>query len=416
MAVDHAWAPTAGGSRGRTGDRRVAGLDGLRGLAALYVLVHHCWLLTFPGYPANTGPDWLGWLVHGRLAVVAFIVLSGFSLAISPARDGWRLGGVLRFARRRARRILPPYWLALVLSCVIASAVPSLPLSAPPSLGSVVVYGLLLQDVVAAPAPNGAFWSIAVEAGLYLTFPVLLLIRRRAGAVATLAVVTVSVVVIGLLWPSVSTTAKATGYTLELAPLFTLGVLAAGVVAAPGWIRRLPWPGLAALAAAPVLLLVAGQGSVWTVRHYYWVDLAAGPAIALLLAAVATRRPALLVRLLDSRPLRALGGFSFSLYLIHLPIVALVGRRLVAPYVVPGLPAFWATLVVTVPICLIAARVLAALVETPFQRPGPGSLERGIEDQERYSHRPRWRRRSIVIAVQAFCCYGQKCGLFRRKI
>ena len=42
---------------------RVAGLDGIRGLAALYVVVHHCWLLTFHGYPANTGPVWLGWML-----------------------------------------------------------------------------------------------------------------------------------------------------------------------------------------------------------------------------------------------------------------------------------------------------------------------------------------------------------------
>src|SRR5262249_30444593 len=39
---------------------RAVGLDGIRGLAALYVVVHHCWLVTFHGYPANTGPAWLG--------------------------------------------------------------------------------------------------------------------------------------------------------------------------------------------------------------------------------------------------------------------------------------------------------------------------------------------------------------------
>ena len=352
-------------------DRRIVGLDGIRGLAALYVLVHHCWLLSFPGYPANTGPAWLGWLLHGRLAVVMFLVLSGFSLAIAPARDGWRPGGTLRFARRRARRILPPYWAALAISLLIASAVPSLPLSAPPTARSAVVYGLLLQDIVAAPAPNGAFWSIAVEAGLYVVFPLLLLIRRRAGAAATLAGVTVPVIVLGLLCPNVSATAKATGYALELAPLFTIGVLAAGIVAAGARTRRLPWPWLAALAAAPVLLLMAIHGSVWTVRHYYWVDLAAGPAIALFLTAVATGRPAALIRLLDSGPLRTLGGFSYSLYLIHLPIAALISRRIVAPQVAPGLPAFWATLVLAIPACLITARVFAALLETPFQRHGP---------------------------------------------
>jgi peptidoglycan/LPS O-acetylase OafA/YrhL len=372
LTVVSACAPATEDAPAPPVDARVAGLDGIRGLAALYVVVHHCWLLTFPGYPANTGPGWLGWLVHGRFAVVAFIVLSGFSLAISPARNGWRLGGVLRFARRRARRILPPYWAALAVSLMIASAVPSLPLSAPPTVRSVVVHGLLLQDLVAVPTPNGAFWSIAVEATLYLLFPLLLLIRRRAGAAAMLAAVTVPVILIGLLRPGVSTPGRATGYALELAPLFTLGVLAAGIVTAGHRIRRLPWCGLAALAAAPVLLLVAVQGSVWTVRHYYWVDLAVGPAIAMFLTAVATRRPVALVRLLDSAPLRALGGFSFSLYLIHLPIVALIGRGVVAPHVAPGLPAFWATLALATPSCLVAARVFAAVLEIPFQQHRPG--------------------------------------------
>ena len=86
----------------------VPGLDGLRGLAALYVVLFHCWLLAFPGFPRNSGPFWLGWLMYGRLAVVFFLVLSGFSLALSPARKGWQQGGVARFLRRRAWRILPP--------------------------------------------------------------------------------------------------------------------------------------------------------------------------------------------------------------------------------------------------------------------------------------------------------------------
>jgi peptidoglycan/LPS O-acetylase OafA/YrhL len=117
------WAPVdavgeaaAGGpSRGR-----LAGLDGIRGLAALFVVLHHCWLSAFPGYPANTGPAWTGWLLYGHFAVVVFIVLSGFSLAVSPARSRWQLGGLGRFAQRRAWRILPPYWAALVVSLLIA--------------------------------------------------------------------------------------------------------------------------------------------------------------------------------------------------------------------------------------------------------------------------------------------------------
>lgn len=65
---------------------RVEGLDGLRGLAALYVLLHHCWLFTFHGYPANTGPLWPGWLLYGHRGVVFFLTLSGFCPAIIPPR------------------------------------------------------------------------------------------------------------------------------------------------------------------------------------------------------------------------------------------------------------------------------------------------------------------------------------------
>ena len=66
--------------------QRVAGLDGLRGLAALFVVVHHIFMRAFPGYPVDRAPFWAGWLIYGRFAVLVFIVLSGFSLALSPAR------------------------------------------------------------------------------------------------------------------------------------------------------------------------------------------------------------------------------------------------------------------------------------------------------------------------------------------
>jgi peptidoglycan/LPS O-acetylase OafA/YrhL len=353
----------------RSTDRgRVAGLDGLRGLAALYVVLFHCWLLTFRGFPVNTGPPWLGWLMYGHLSVVFFFVLSGFSLAVSPARAGWQLGGKARFARRRAWRILPPYWAALAFSLIIAWTVTPQLRTGPPTGRSVLVYGLLLQDFVRAPTPNAAFWSIAVEAGLYLGLPLLLLIRRRAGAVVALAAVTVPVVVFGLVHPGLSPVDKQRGLTPEFAPLFAAGVIAAGVIVAGERVRRLPWQWLAPLAAVPVVLLIARNGPVWTAAHYYWLDLAIGPAFAMLIAAVATRRPAPLVWLLATRPIRGLGAISYSLYLIHLPIVAAVSRRLVAPHVTPGVPAFWATVALAVPLALGGATVFAMIFEIPFQR------------------------------------------------
>ena len=58
----------------------------------------------------------------------------------------------MRAARRRAWRILPPYWPALVFSLIIAWTIVAQPRQGTPTLKSVIVYGLLLQDVTGAPA------------------------------------------------------------------------------------------------------------------------------------------------------------------------------------------------------------------------------------------------------------------------
>jgi peptidoglycan/LPS O-acetylase OafA/YrhL len=352
----------------RDSDRRVTGLDGLRGLAALFVVLHHSYLMSYPGYPVNTGPAWLGWLLYGHLAVVLFIALSGFSLALAPARHGWRLGGKARFAHRRAWRILPPYWAALMFSLVIAWAVVPQPGSAPPDGKAVVVYGLLLQDVFGSPVPNGAFWSIAVEAQLYLVFPVLLLMLRRFGAAAMVGAVTVVVATVGALAPHVAAVGLLMRLTPQFAVLFALGLAAAGVVRASERVRRVPWAWLSLAAVLPVLGVIVFRGSVGWNSDLFWMDLAFGPAIALLLAAIATRQARVLTRLLDTVPVRKLGTFSYSLYLIHAPIVVAISDKVVAPHVAPGLPRFGLTLALAVPISVLAAWGFATVFEIPFQR------------------------------------------------
>ena len=348
---------------------RLSGLDGIRGLAALYVVFNHIFERTFPGYPSDHSPWWAGWFIYGRFAVVVFIVLSGFSLALSPARHGWQIDGVKQFARRRARRILPAYWAALAFSLAIAWLIAPQPGNGVPDAKSVVVNGLLVQNVVGAHSPNSAFWSMAVEAQLYLLFPLLLLIVRRRGAIVMVAAVTLVVAAVGIVGPRV---ARLDTFVIEsppdLAALFAVVILTAGIVGASRARRSWPWPRLALAAFAPVLATIWWQGSVWTLDHLFWVDLGLGPAIACLLAGLATGRPAHLLRLLDAGPIRNLGLSSYSLYLTHAPIVIVVYELIVAGHVQQGVPAFLVTLALALPLTIVAARVFASVFEIPFQQ------------------------------------------------
>jgi peptidoglycan/LPS O-acetylase OafA/YrhL len=339
-------------------------------LAALFVVLNHVFLRAFPGYPVDHAPFWAAPFIYGRFAVVVFIVLSGFSLAIAPARSGWRLDGVVAFAKRRAWRILPPYWAALTFSLAMTWFVVAQPGWPIPDVRSVWVNGLLVQDVFLVPSPNRTFWSIAIEAQLYLVFALLILLMRRLNAIAMLAAVATPVLCLGFL--SLGHDRRATNlivqYTPDLAVLFAIGVAVAGIVrAAPRW-RRLPWHWFACVFAVPVLVLIGARGSTWTIDNLYWIDLALGPAIGCLLAAVATSRPRAIVRALDTRPLRRLGSFSYSLYLTHAPIVIAVYYGVLRGAVPQGVPMFLVLAAIVLPLTVGFARLFAECFELPFQR------------------------------------------------
>ena len=344
---------------------RIIGLDGIRGLAALFVVFHHTWIRSFPGYPADHSPFWAGWMIYGRLAVDVFMVLSGFSLAVSPARHGWHLGGVGRFLRRRAWRILPPYWAALAFSLLIAWFVIPQPGGGIPNGRTLIVDGLLLQDWTDAPSPNRAFWTIAIEAHLYFVFPLLLLMIRRIGAAIMVAAVTGVVLVVQY----TASAAELVRLTPEFAVLFAVGIVAARILTVAPARQSWPWHWIALAIATPVLALMAWKGSVWTIgQQLFWVQLALAPAIGCLLAALATGRPAPLVRLLDTAPFRRLGSFSYSLYLTHAPIVVIVYFKLIDGRFTQGVPSLLASLAIVVPATILVAWLFGSLFEIPFQR------------------------------------------------
>jgi peptidoglycan/LPS O-acetylase OafA/YrhL len=353
-----------------TGPARVVGLDGIRGLAALFVVLNHIFERAWPGYPgANHAPFWAAWLIYGRGAVAMFIALSGFSLGLGPARSGWQFKSIATYAHRRAWRILPPYWAALGFSLVMTWYVLAQPHLPVPSGKSVVVNGLLVQDVFAVASPNRAFWSIAIEAQLYVLLPLLLLLVRRVSARAMMGLVAAIVVTIGVLGPHVALMNTAlVKFTPDLAVLFAVGLLASGIVTAGERTRSWPWAGCALAAAVPAIVLMVVSGSVWSNLNLFWLDLAWAPAIGCFLTAVAISRPRFVVRFLNSRMPRSLGSCSYSLYLTHEPIVIAVSYGLVRGRVTSGTPMFFVLVAILLPITVCFARMFAAVFELPFQR------------------------------------------------
>jgi peptidoglycan/LPS O-acetylase OafA/YrhL len=159
-------------------------------------------------------------------------------------------------------------------------------------------------------------------------------------------------------------------FTPQLAALFALGAAAAGVVRVTGkrasalvW---LPW--LALATAVPVVALIVARGPVWSLDHLFWLDLALAPAIALLIAGVAAGYPRGFVRFLDTRPIRGLGSFSYTLYCVHAPVVVAWYYLVIGPAFGHGNDAFWASMLTSVPLAIIVARLFAAVFELPFTR------------------------------------------------
>lgn len=345
---------------------RVGWLDGVRALAALFVVLHHTWLMTYGGYPGNNGPWPTDWMVYGHLAVSVFIVVSGFSLTLSPGRNGMRLkDGGRSFLRRRFWRIVPPYWAALAISALlIVVGLIGSPSGNPVTGKDILVHFLLLQDAVGNTPPNGVFWSIAVEWHIYFLFPLLLLCFRRYGIAVTLPVIALLVAIQHVAGQFVPAIHWFDRFSPAYLALFTAGCAAA-------WLcqRRLLAGSSVAIAAALMAAFLAAAalaGSEWIVSQYFWVDLTVGTAAAALLNALSQGRLGWLARLLAVRPLMFVGEFAFSLYLVHALALELLRAHVVQASGLSGAAAFWTLLALGVPAALATAYGFFVLCERPF--------------------------------------------------
>lgn len=350
-----------------------AWLDGLRGAAAVAVVLFHAFLFTGLDGQAAAELPVIGWIVgYGYLGVPAFIVLSGYVLMLPLTRTpGLEFrGGVSRFLRRRAWRILPPYYAALALSLALIALVPLLredtgtawDSKIPVTPGGIVSHLFLVHDFSAewVSQANGPLWSVAVEWHIYFLMPfVLVPLWRRVSPFVFIPVI--------LLLSAAATIVHFADWAHPwLIGLFALGMLAAQLTTRP---TIGPWPARALAAVAiglPVVLLVGSaalQSRVWI------AEILAGIAIAAALAVLGRRSLAGHslgpVRVFQSRPMRYLGLISYSIYLVHSPILAL-GNILLLPLQVTTLARWAIMMLVVVPVALGAGWLFFRLVERHF--------------------------------------------------
>ncbi len=334
---------------------RLEFLDGLRGIAALYVVLFHAYQLGTLDDP-RVDPD-LVWRI-GHPAVSVFIVLSGFCLMLPVARSGEDKlrGGVWNYLQRRARRILPPYYAALVLGVLFLvaahfaryrseSALHDRVLALHLSPGSLLSHLFLVHNLssVWIETIDVPMWSVATEWQIYFFLPALLLPvwRRFGGWAMPAAGFAVGLLPHYLLAPGANFDWACPWYL----GLFATGMAGAGLAFSPrqaAGAGRLPW-GILAAALFVLLgaLLVFVPDAV--ISGYVWeTDALAGAATTCLIL-WCTR---LVTKPLASRPviLRALeapltlwlGAFSYSLYLVHYPLLNKLAQLLAAKHLPLG--------------------------------------------------------------------------------
>ena len=415
---------TAGETRtaGPVGGRLLA-LDGLRGLAALVVVVHHA-LLTWQVLADQyfvTDPDSVSWWITftplhlawaGTEAVMVFFVLSGLVLALPFLGGGTGLARWRGYYGRRLVRLYVPVVASLALAALLVSAFPRVPgpttswwfnaHAVPVDATTLLRDAVLLLDMSWI---HPSLWSLKYEVLFSLLLPLYVLAARRFAHRPAL--------LIGTLLALAGIGTFVGSATLAWLPVFGVGVTMAAsrerlheLGRRIGSSRR-PVAAWSSLAVVAVLLLLAE----WWGRAVYpptaTVLALARPAAvcgAALVCFLAMACPAV-ANLCVRRPVRWLGTVSFSLYLVHEPILVSVSSM-----VGGSKRGVVVTLVVGIGLSLLAAAAFHRLVELPSQR-----MARAVGDRLQHRSGPRASvSRDAAVAVPARPWPARRRGRARR--
>jgi peptidoglycan/LPS O-acetylase OafA/YrhL len=387
-------------------NRRAAGLDGLRAVAALSVVCFHVWLYGFPNPSGVTRDSFADYaLFEGRLGLVFFFVLSGYLLYRGFARaalEGDRSVDVRRYARRRFARIVPAYYLATLGAIALlwggAGTTPGIRL---PAAEDLPLYAFFAQNFSADTIMrlNPVTWTLCVEAAFYILLPLIGWLAWRIGPRATWrqALLIGSLILLGIGWNAF---VRDNGWNMiasKALPAF-LPYFACGMLLAL-WAETRRRRGASDLSAAATAALFAagvaivGADAVWHATAppragyaplVWFADVPAAIGFALVVAAaVAGRGPA--VRWMALRPLAWVGLVSYGVYMWHLPLLLFMHRVGVMPDgFVLGL------LLLMVPTLLVSA-VSWYLVERPLiaWAGRPRGREQRADEQHARSRAPR---------------------------
>jgi peptidoglycan/LPS O-acetylase OafA/YrhL len=318
-------------------------LDMLRGILAVYVLLGHCRWLLWAGHDAWMAAPHARWLEpvayasasvrYGREAVMVFFVLSGFFIHLRATQpDGNRGITAASFYRRRAHRLVAPYVLALAVTVLLDMigrfAWPTLYMAATgdpltDAIFSRTGYGWesVVPALVLLPSSlgydfgsNGPLWSLAYEVVYYAMYPAWLMLRRSS------AILAYGLIPLACLLTVLIPAPAFIKVVLLHYPVWLTGAALAELLVS----GRMPMPKIAAAVvfAGGFALHASGRMSM----------LPAVPAMIYGGAAVAmcASMPMRSVRLLPVRLFEYLGLRSYSIYIVHFPLVALLSAALFA--------------------------------------------------------------------------------------